>query len=486
MPPTGAPLARSQETLWEFLRCFAPDDPGRLGYNVFASTRMVGSIDVELFRAAVADLVRRHDALRLVFDRVDDDPTVRFVDEVTPILTVVDLTREPAARRSIRLGSLLGYERQRAFDLREGPLWSVLVAQVSAGECVVAVSLCHLIADGWSTDVFLRDLDAAYQARAGRRDPLPALDIGYPAAMAPPEWDRAESHRRAEFWRRTLTPLPEALPFTVAGPPPDPVLAATTEASLSVALPGETARGLHALARQRRVTPFVLSLAAYRILLGELTGWDRVVLGTATSGRERPGSGDLIGQFTQNIYVATSLSRDTTLAEAIDEVRVATFAAMRHVASFTEIARAVHPGFDKERPWPFLFLYHSWFQSAAPETGDGRAVRTADGGAGSATDDGADAGGGAGGAGAGGDDMRERRSRGRRPTLADVAPDRLRYWAKRGEPGLTVSHDRRGIEMNFNPSFYDRDEVATAVRGYRSVLLELLRDPQQRIRDLRL
>lgn len=480
MPPTGVPLARSQETLWDFLRCFAPDDPGRLGYNVFASTRMAGPLDPDLFPAALADVVSRHDALRLVFDRVDDDPTVRFVDEVTPILTMVDLSGEPAARRSIRLGSLLGYERQRTFDLHGGPLWSVLVARVSAGEWVVAVSLCHLIADGWSTGVFLRDLDAAYQARAGRRDPLPPLDIGYAEATAPPAWDRTESRRRAEFWKRTLTPLPEAWPFTVAGPPADPVLATTTEASLSATLPGQAARALHALARQRRVTPFVLSLAAYRILLGGLTGWERVVLGTATSGRERPGSGDLIGQFTQNVYVATTLSPDTTLVAAIDEVRAATFAAMRHVASFTEIARAVHPGFDRDRPWPFLFLYHSWFQSAAPTAGSGAGTEsTAGSGAGTV------AGGGDRSAGAG-DDIRERRSRGRRPTPADVTPDRLRHWAKRGEPGLTVSHDRRGIEMNFNPSFYDRDEVATAVRGYRAVLLGLLRDPHQRIRDLTL
>ncbi|MEE6260942.1 condensation domain-containing protein [Plantactinospora sonchi] len=459
MSPTVTTLARSQETLWEFVRCFAPDDPGCLGYNVFRSMPLAGLVDPDTFRAAVGDLVRRHDALRIVFETVDDDPLIRFVDEIEPIITYLDVSAEPRRRAVVRQGSLLGYESGRAYDLRRGPLWSVTLVRTSPTEHVVAVSMFHLIADGWSTGVFLRDLAAAYAARTGRGAPLPELPLRYAEAVAPPRWDAARWRRRAEFWKRQLTPLPETVPFRTPGPLTG--LDVTASASASVALSPDLARRLHAFARQRRMTPFVLSLAAYRVLLGAMTGGERIVLGTATSGRDEVGTKDLIGQFTHNVYVSTTVPFRTTLAEAVEEVRSATFAAMRNVLSFKEIAEAVNPGFADERPWPFLLLYHSWFQSAPP-AGDALAGPP---GAGS--------------------EIREQRSRGRLPAAARTGPDRLEWWAKRGEPGLTVSDDRRRAEINYNPTCYDRDAVVRAVRGYRTVLEELLRDPHQRISDLK-
>src|SRR6266516_931598 len=84
-----APLARGQETLWEFVRCFAPDDPGALGYNVFQSAQRTGPLDRDALRDAVRDVLRRHDALRIVFAEVADDPLIRFADDLEPIVTFV-------------------------------------------------------------------------------------------------------------------------------------------------------------------------------------------------------------------------------------------------------------------------------------------------------------------------------------------------------------------------------------------------------------
>ncbi|MDW5322255.1 condensation domain-containing protein [Plantactinospora sp. KLBMP9567] len=478
MPPTVTALARSQETLWEFVRCFAPDDPGCLGYNVFGTMPLTGPVDLPVFRAAVRDVARRHDALRIVFETIADDPLIRIEDEVEPIVTFVDLSGEPAGRVSARRGSVLGYESGRAFDLRQGPSWSVTLVRSSRTDYTVTVSMFHLIADGWSTGVFLRDLAAALAARTGQGGPLPELPLRYADATAVPRWSAAERRRRTEFWQRQLTPLPEALPFPGVGegvggwsggtdcPGADAGryagLDVTATAKVTIGLPADLARRLHGYARQHRMTPFVLSLAAYRVLLGAMTGWPRLVLGTATSGRDEPGATELVGQFTHNIYVATTIPLRTTLADAVAEVRTSTFAAMRQVASFKEIAQAVNPGFAEARPWPFLLLYHSWFQSAPP------------------------AGGAPGGRAGAGDEVREQRSRGRLPVGAEIGPDRRALWAKRGEPGMTVSDDRRSAELNYNPTCYDRDAVVDAVRGYRVVLEELLRDPNQRISDLKL
>lgn len=146
----------------------------------------------------------------------------------------------------------------------------------------------------------------------------------------------------------------------------DPGVDVTAEASLALPIEADLVGKLHAFARRQRITPFVLFLAAYRILLGVRTGWPRVIIGTATAGRDAAGAEHLIGQFTHNIYLATTIGPDATLVEALGTVRASMYEAMRHTASFYEIARAVNPEFDMMRPWPFLFLYHSWFQSAAP------------------------------------------------------------------------------------------------------------------------
>ncbi|GAA3287773.1 hypothetical protein GCM10020218_052020 [Dactylosporangium vinaceum] len=444
-------LARSQETLWEFVSCFAPADPGVLGYNVFETNTWHETIDVNVFRDAVADVAARHDALRIVFDSIGIEPSIRFCDTVDPPVAFTDLTAHPASRRDLLRGSLLGYERGRAFDLGNGPLWSVVLLREAPDRHVVAVTLFHLIADGWSTGVLLRDLRAAYRARTGAGPALKPLRLSYAAATADPDLAPADRRRRDEFWRRTLTPLPERWPFPQDAARRD----VTAEASLGAPMSAELAGRLHAFARAHRITPFLLYLSAYRILLGARTGWPRLVIGTATAGRDEPGAEDLVGQFTHNVYIATTIEPATSLLDAVGRVRSAMYAAVRHTASFQEIARAVHPGFDADRPWPFLLLYHSWFQSAAP------------------SDDPPP-------------DRREQRSRARTPPGQVIDARTERLWAKRGEPGLIVRHDRRGASMHYNPTIYPRAAMLETLEGYTAVLHALLDDPEQRLGDLTL
>ncbi|MEV0127902.1 condensation domain-containing protein [Dactylosporangium sp. NPDC050688] len=454
MSPGASRLARSQETLWEFVSCFAPSDPGVLGYNVFETTTWDDSVDVNVFRRAVGDVIARHDALRIVFDTLDIEPRLRILDGIDPPVQYADLTAEPASRQELLRGSILGVERGRAFDLRNGPLWSVVLLRTAPRRYVVAVTLFHLIADGWSTGVLLRDLRAAYLARTGEGPAPRPLRLSYAAATADPQLDPAARRRRDDFWRRTLTPLPDAWPFEGApqqGQTPD----VTAEATLGLPIePGLIGR-LHAFARAQRITPFLLYLAAYRILLGARTGRPRLVLGTATAGRDEPGAEDLVGQFTHNVYVASTIGPDATLLDGIGTVRTAMYEAVRHTASFTEIARAVNPDFDALRPWPFLLLYHSWFQSAAPTTDPPP-------------------------------DRREHRSRARRPAGVVLDDRATQLWARRGEPGLVVRHDRRGASMNYNPTIYPRATMLETLEGYTTVLNALLTDPDQRLGDLKL
>jgi hypothetical protein len=462
MTLTGTPLLRSQENVWEYVYCFAPDNPGRIGCNVFNTMELAGPVDLDAFRQAVGDVARRHEALRTVFATIEADPLTRVADDLEPAVRVVDLSAHPPARRAAHLAGLLAYESHRDFDLRDGPLWTVTLVRRSETSHLVAIAMTHVIADGWSTGVFLRDLMAAYRARLGDGPPLAPLPLSYEEALAAPQWSDAELARRTEYWKRHLAPLPDRSPFTMA--PLTPGVDVQAEANLGITLPGPLARGLGTLARQERMTPFVLLLGAYRVLLGALTGWDRVVIGSATFGRESPGSRELIGQFTHNLYVPTAIAPHRTLREALGEVRTAVFGALRNNASFKQIAPAVNPDFDRVRPWPYLPLYHAWFISAPPGNAQGRPDGPADRDTG----------------------LTETRTPGRPRALPESVGDKAALWAKKGEPNLTISDDRRAVFVRYNPFVYDRDEMVRLVTGYRHVLGELVRDPHQRIADLRL
>lgn len=437
--------------MWELLCAFSPTDPGRTAYNVFAIATWDFPVDRDRFQAAVDEVMRRHDALRIVFTDTSLDPRIRVAPEVDTTINYTDLTDVPAQRRAVMQSSILAYERARTFDLRTGPLWRATLLRLGESQHVVAVTMTHVISDGRSADVFLRDLRAAYLARGGQGPPLPPLRLTYPAAQAALALDEAQLRQRQEYWRRSLTPLPTEWPY-----PPildGPGLDVSAESDLAVPIPADVTTRFRAFARRHRTTPFVLLLAAYRIYLAVRTGWSRVIVATASTGRESlpAGGDDLIGQFSQNTYLATTIDLQTTLTDAIAIVRAGVYEAMRNQASFWEIARAANPDFDAMRPWPFFHLYHAWMHGAAfavPQSAH-RVTRM-------------------------------------RPPPVEPDAALLWLWARRHAPGLTVDLDGGAAVMGGNPTMYPASLVREILQGYVAVLKALVADPEQRIADLKL
>ena len=171
------------------------------------------------------------------------------------------------------------------------------------------------------------------------------------------------------------------------------------------------------------------------------------------TGRESlpAGGDDLIGQFSQNTYLATTIDLQTTLTDAIAIVRAGVYEAMRNQASFWEIARAANPDFDAMRPWPFFHLYHAWMHGAAfavPQSAH-RVTRM-------------------------------------RPPPVEPDAALLWLWARRHAPGLTVDLDGGAAVMGGNPTMYPASLVREILQGYVAVLKALMDDPEQRIADLKL
>jgi hypothetical protein len=473
--------APSQETVWEFIKYFSPDDPGKAKFNVIQVVTIDAQLEPAVLRDAVGDLTRRHDALRMRFASVDCDPVLALDPALDPPLQVVDLRALPERERSRRVAELSAYERYRDFDLLNGPLWQVSLIRLSAQRSVLIVCFFHMIADGWSVGVFLDDLDAAYRARAGLQPERPPPSIGFRDVLERQHRLRAQPNTRARYWAEHLTPLPGELPFPVVSPSGD--LDLQGEGQRRFAFSGDVAERVRSLAMRARTTPFTVLLAAYQLVLARRSDRRRITIGSTTLGRNLPDTTAVIGQFTNNIYLALHADPDESFMDHIAKAHHANTAALRNVASFTEIAEAVNPRFREERPWPFLHLFDAWFQSAVPTPeGDSPA-----GSAGGGSADGGPADGEPGSETpaepAGGDATAVQHH----PEWAPVTtPERLPLWIRRGAPGVVVDDDRRGGVVLYNPTFFDHDMVAELAAQFQQAVGSLSAAPESALRDVRL
>src|SRR6185436_6663696 len=198
----GLPLSFAQERLWILDQL----EPGLTAYNIPLAARLIGSLDVAALRAGLAEIVRRHEALRTRFAVRDGQP----VQEVLPFagldLPVVDVGSLPEALRVARR------EAARPFDLEQDSLIRTALLRIGEQEHVLLVNLHHIVSDGWSTGVLLRELSALYPAfLAGRPSPLPELPVQYADfAVWQRRWLRGEAlERELAFWRRALEGVPE-------------------------------------------------------------------------------------------------------------------------------------------------------------------------------------------------------------------------------------------------------------------------------------
>lgn len=445
------PLAPSQEALWEFLKYFSPRDPGGAPFNVSDYRQLDGVMHLESLCRAVSDVARRHDFLRIAFTDLTCDPGVRITSGTEPDISFVDLSGRPDRARTERLRDLVAAGWQRGYDVLRAPLWSVCVVRLSSCRHVVIVSLCHLVADGWSLGVFFDDLMTAYAARCD--------DGPVPEPVGITFQDVAEAQRRAQSAAPGEDPLPHsgpvspALLFPVRARPGDEP---TAEARCPFSFGPELTLKVRALARELRTTPFVLLFSAYQICLRQRTGLDGLRFGTVTLGRRARGYARLVGQFTTNVYVMSAAHPRTSLREAVGETHRRLERATSREWSFRRVAREVHPGFVAERPWPFLHLFHSWFQAGPPASA--RTTRT-------------------GGLTVSRPPSLDEQPREPATVLPTAVPGALELWAKRGAPSITLNNRREGGDVTYDPRFFDGGMVVHFAADYVHVVRSVVDEP---------
>lgn len=343
-------LSFAQERLW-FLDQL---EPGQSIYNIPASVRVSGNLNLLALDDALADVVRRHEALRTTFPLVDERPVQRISGLRMDAASVVDVRG-----LSVDLERLSREEAHRPFDLAEGPLLRTTVLQTDDEEYVILFTIHHVVSDGWSVGVLVNELSTLYESfSTGRPSTLAELRVQYPDFAA---WQRAWHAGPGfkddlEYWARQLTrgPPPTDLPADHERPDVE-----TLEAeSATFTLPKELHERLRAWTREERATPFMTLLTVMKTLIGKYTGDEEVVVGTDIANRHHSGVEDLIGFFVNILVLRTDLSGDPTFVEASRRVRDVAHEAYAHQdMPFDKLVEELKPERHRYRPPFFQLLF---------------------------------------------------------------------------------------------------------------------------------
>ena len=328
VPRTGAlPLSFAQQRLW-FLDQL---EGASATYNMPVALRLTGPLHVAVLAASLTALVQRHETLRTTFSLAEGAP-VQVIAAPQPVpLPVVDIQSLPAGAQTEEVQRLVQAEAGRPFHLAAGPMLRAMLLRLDKDEHVLLVTLHHIVSDGWSMGIMVREVAALYAAAGrGEPSPLPALPLQY-ADFA--QWQRSwlqgeVLETQLAYWRQHLAGAPTVLTLPTDRPRP-PVQ--TFRGGLEpFCLSRELTQQVQTLGRESGVTLFMTLLGAFATLLSRYSGQTDVVVGAPIANRNHRETEGLIGFFVNTLPLRLDLAGDPTFAELLGQVRQVTLDGYAH------------------------------------------------------------------------------------------------------------------------------------------------------------
>ncbi|HVB38802.1 MAG TPA: amino acid adenylation domain-containing protein, partial [Vicinamibacterales bacterium] len=342
VPRSGElPLSFGQQRLW-FVTQLAP--ASNAAYNIVAAVRLAGALQVDALERSLNELVRRHETLRTGFVSVEGRPVQRIQADATVTLARVDLSALPPGVRDEAVARRLHDENLAPFDLAAPPLLRGTLLALGGDRHVLIVVIHHLVSDGWSSGVIIRELARLYEAfSAGRPSPLPPLPVQYVDYVI---WQRSWLkegllREQLDFWKRYLDGVPV---LNLPTDHPRPGVQSYAGTSESFVLPVALSRRLNELSRREGATLFMTLLAAFAVLLSRSTGQDDLAIGSSIANRGHRRLEDLIGFLTNTLVMRVDLSGNPTFVELLGRVRhAAREAYARQDVPFEKLVEELQP-----------------------------------------------------------------------------------------------------------------------------------------------
>jgi len=306
-PKLNPPLSSAQERIW-FLHEFHQTEKAL--YNIPAVIRLKGPLDLERFARALNQVIARHETLRASFSNIQGAPVQTIHRDVTIEIRVCSLEESRSSA-------------SRPFDLDQAPLLRASLAPAGPNEWEFALTMHHIVSDGWSMGVFFRDLSAFYRGHS-----LPPLAFEYSDYAAA---QRADAHlfdRDLLYWGKQLASGPA--PLELAADRPRQAALTYSGAQHRFHWPAELGAKLIAFSRAQGVTPFITLLAAFNVLLFRYTNESDLVVGTPVANRSRVELEPLIGFFVNTLPLRAQVNPEATFREILRRTKDTALNAFAH------------------------------------------------------------------------------------------------------------------------------------------------------------
>lgn len=338
------PLSFAQQRLW-FLDQWEPNSPL---YNIPSAVRIIGRLNIDLLRDVLTEIVERHEILRTTFPSSDGQPFQKIARTQTFDLQVVELSALAPQERQARSAQLIEEEAQRPFDLLKGPLMRTTIFKIGEDEYIALFNLHHIISDGWSTGVLVREVATLYEAmQRGQEAPLSRLPIQYADyAIWQQEWLRGPIFdQQLEYWKEHLGGSPPVLNLPTDRPKPPYIT--YKGATHSFQINKEIANRLAALGNEENTTLFMSLLAAFQVLLYRYSGQTDLCVGTPIANRTRADFENLIGFFVNTLVLRSDLSGNPSFRDLLRRVKEITLGAYANQdLPFEILVEKLHPARD--------------------------------------------------------------------------------------------------------------------------------------------
>jgi thioesterase domain-containing protein/acyl carrier protein len=335
------PLSLAQQRLW-FLDRLYPENPA---YNVPIGLHLRGNLSRSALESSVEALIQRHETLRTNFETNAGRPVQVVSADSTIEISFVDLAGIPSSDRQLEVHRLGIEEARLPFNLVTGPLLRLKLIRLGAEEHLLLCVMHHIVCDGWSLEIFVRELAALYVQYSGGPDAsLADLPIQYgDYAKWQLDWIACNLFAdQAQYWKQKLARAPAFLPLPADHTrPPEQTF---NGASQVILIPHELVHSLADFGRTQRATLFMVILAVFKTLLHCYTRTDDILVGVPVAGRNRFELEDLLGFFVNTLVLRTDLSGDPYFLDVLLQVRQGSLEAFSHAdLPFEKLVEELNP-----------------------------------------------------------------------------------------------------------------------------------------------
>jgi pristinamycin I synthase 3 and 4 len=339
-----APLSFAEQRLWFLDRL----DSRTGAYIIRAALKVIGEFRSPTLEQTLNEIIRRHETLRTSFGTQDGEAVQIIAPRAILELPVIDLSRVPARERDFQAEQLATQAASAPFDLAAGPLIRTLLMRVGPREHMLIITMHHIISDGWSIGVLVKELSSIYNGFSqAAPSALPELPIQYADFAI---WQRerlrgAVLDEQLSFWKNQLEGAPEVINLATDRPrPPRPSFRG---AKVPLELPADLGQGLKRMCQDSGATLFMGILAAFQLLLFRYTGNPDVVVGSPIANRNYRELEPLIGFFVNSLALRGDLSEVPAFTTHLVKVKESTLEAYAHQElPFERIVEELRPSRD--------------------------------------------------------------------------------------------------------------------------------------------